>query len=195
MKRTIRLMMTMVLLMTAAVTVKAQQTFGGKLTCNGASIKYSVSGVTITEKKKEDTGAHLTWEIRGTVKPGSTVNVSMERTEGKGQSRMAIVSDYRREDDLSMAGIQYEMQPKTSDSKSISISNNSGRYTIVMDFDNKDGNSWSHIKVRLYLEVNGTTTTTTPPKPNEVKAENYKGTFERHGGKMEYSFTNCKVTY
>lgn len=196
MKQAIRMIIIKaVLLLVGATTAQAQQAFGGKLTCNGASIKYSVSGVTITEKKKEDTGAHLTWEISGTVKPGSTVNVSMERTEGKGQSRMAIVSDYRREDDLSMAGIQYEMQPKTSDSKSISISNNSGRYTIVMDFDNKDGNSWSHIKVRLYLKVNGTTTTTTPPKPNEVKAENYKGTFERHGGKMEYSFTNCKVTY
>ena len=40
-----------------------------------------------------------------------------------------------------------------------------------------------------------TTTPTQPVKPDKVKPENYKGTYERHGGKMEYSFTNCKVTY
>ena len=154
-------------LLTVATTAQAQQAFGGKLTCNGASIKYSVSGIYVTEKKKEETGAHLTWEIKGTVKPGSTVNVSMEKTAGGGESKMAIDYNYKRKGDLRMMWLQYEFQPKTSDSKSISIANDADSYYIVLDFRNKDGNNWSDIIIKLNLDVTDTppsntiTTTTT----------------------------------
>ena len=171
MKRINGIILILALLMVGTLGAWAQQKIGSTLTCNGVSMKFSVSGIYVTEKKKEDTGEHLTWNIKGTVKPGSTVNVSMERTAGKGESKMAIDYNYKRKGDLRMMWLQYEFQPKTSDSKSISIANDADSYYIVLDFRNKDGNNWSYITVKLNLDVTGTAPTPTQPTPTQPQPE------------------------
>ena len=167
MKRINGIILTLALLMVGTLGAWAQQKIGSTLTCNGVSMKFSVSGIYVTEKKKENTGGKLTWEFKGTVKPGSTVNVSMEKTAGGGESKMAIDYDYQRKGELRLMANMYELEPKTSDSKSISIANDADSYYIVLDFRNKDGNKWSDIIIKLNLDVTDTppsntiTTTTT----------------------------------
>lgn len=93
---------TLVLLMTALVA-NAQTKVEGTLENDGHKMKWSISGVTVTEKGKPQfekviyagtNDGNLKQELSGTVAPGATITADLQKISGKGKPKVYIQFDY-----------------------------------------------------------------------------------------------------
>jgi hypothetical protein len=205
MKRINGIILTLALLVAGAITVKAQKS--ETLSHYECSITYSFSGGKITESNEEHPFEHY---YKVDISPGETITATAKANDKKFVNMYMVEEPpyvqfvFRAFDD---AGKEIKDETHTSVQKDTEVNFS---YTVSANCDHIklsmsrpiSAPRYAKVEVTFNVKKNATTTTPpttattpTPPKPDEVKAENYKGTFERHGGKMEYSFTNCKVTY
>lgn len=102
MNRLLTTLTTIVLLMTVQLA-SAQTKVDGTLTNDGHTMKWSISGVTVTEKgqpKLEKVNyagtndGNLKQEISGTVAPGATITADLQKVSGKDKPKIYIQFDY-----------------------------------------------------------------------------------------------------
>ena len=102
MKKLYTTLTTLVLLMTALVA-NAQTKVEGTLENDGHKMKWSISGVTVTEKGKPQfekviyagtNDGNLKQELSGTVAPGATITADLQKISGKGKPKVYIQFDY-----------------------------------------------------------------------------------------------------
>ena len=197
MKRINGIILTLALLMAGTLGAWAQ--YSDKISNGDSEMLYAFGGgERTTDVLKNSNSYEVSHSYRCRIGPGGTIALSGKKLKGPDslngiiiQVRFttingSLVAPERREVFKDGSGSLKIQVPEGTENVSASI-----KYLRCEDgYRGRDLTCY----VSWYVRA-GATTTPAPTQPTEVKPENYKGTYERHGGKMEYSFTNCKVTY
>ena len=98
--------LTTLMLMMAALVTNAQTKVEGTLENDGHKMKWSISGVTVTEKEQPklekvnyagtDDG-DLKQKLSGTVAPGALITADLQKVSGKNKPKVYIQFDYYKE--------------------------------------------------------------------------------------------------
>ena len=141
-------------------TVSSGKTYKDQATCEGHTMKYSISGGTILKKEKANV-THDQWghddyhqNLKGIVKPGATVSVDLSKVKGEGTPRLGIVYDYLKKGQMpNMAGILYHTEQTTSTSKSFRVPNDAEYIEIFIHYQvpHQGADSDININVKLYV--------------------------------------------
>ena len=197
MKRINGIILTLALLMAGTLGAWAQ--YSDKISNGDSEMLYAFGGgERTTDVLKNSNSYEVSHSYRCRIGPGGTIALSGKKLKGPDslngiiiQVRFttingSLVAPERREVFKDGSGSLKIQVPEGTENVSASI-----KYLRCEDgYRGRDLTCY----VSWYVRA-GATTTPAPTQPTEAKPENYKGTYERHGGKMEYSFTNCKVTY
>ena len=175
-------------------------TTSGMVSADKCKLTYKFTSGKITNKEEVRPGRQ--WKYECVVKPGQTISFSCD---GTGRKKEKTGEPYPVEFELLVSSTTRKLDgniltkkiKESSVTYSYTVPENARTVYIHAQYDQGGTGQWYPCSVSITLNVEKkaeTTTTPAPTQPTEVKPENYKGTYERHGGKMEYSFTNCKVT-
>lgn len=164
-------------------------------------MEYSFSGGTITKlgnvSKSSREYYKRTQDIYAEAKPGTTINGQVARIKGnqnanpkgKGPIYITIVA-YKGSEKI----YSNSKDSKTDCSMSYTIPNGATKVILTMSYVPYYPKSFKDYSLTCSVNYKVTDGTDTSQKQPDAKAESYSGSFERHGGKMEYSFSGCKVT-
>ena len=196
MKRINGIILTFALLMAGTLGAWAQ--YSDKISNGDSEMLYAFGGgERTTDVRKNSNSYEVSHSYTCRIGPGGTIALSGKKLKGPESLKIiviqvrfttingSLVAPERREVFKDGSGSLEIQVPEGTENVSASI-----KYLRCEDgYRGRDLTCY----VSWYVRA-GATTTPAPTQPTEVKPENYKGTYERHGGKMEYSFTNCKVT-
>ena len=177
MNRLLTTLVTIVLLM-AAQMASAQTKVDGTLTNDGHTMKWSISGVTVTEKgqpkfeKVNFAGTNdgdLKQELSGTVAPGATITADLQKVSGKDKPKVYILFDYYKEDSFFSVnyGIPATLKEEDYTTKTFTVPRDATEVLVMLIYRTPDP------QPRAYaLEMNvvgrfkvGNTTPKPDPKP------------------------------
>ena len=177
MKRAVRFIVILALL-TVVQLANAQSKIGGKLTNDGHTMEWSVSGITVTKKGKPRLESSvmssagegdLKQDIEGTVTPGTTITANLKKISGKKMPRIYIDFDYRKTGDpIFMPGHLIQLEDKEYMSKSFTVPSNAETVDIFITYRTPDPHPRAcalEMNVYIRLDVKGRATTPTPPDP------------------------------
>ena len=202
MKRIKGIILTLVLLTAGAMTAWAQ--YSDKISFDDCEMSYAFGGGEVTtDVQKKSTPNEVYHSIGCRIGPGGTISLSGKKLKGPDSLKTIsiqvrftkqygrLAAPEKREIFKDGSGSLKIQVPEGTEEVSATITFKARRSdrTVPGGYTGKD----LVCNVSWYVRA-GATTTPAPTQPTEAKPENYKGTYERHGGKMEYSFTNCKVT-
>ena len=161
-----------------STSVNPAKTFKDQATCEGHTMKYSISGGNILKKEKADIShdnfGHDNYrqKIKGIVQPGATISVELSKVKGEGTPRLGIVFDYQKKGQMpNMMGIMYQTEQTTTTSKSFRVPNDAEYVEVFIHYQvpHKGTDSDIDISVRLYVgdrmadyEYSTPSATTTP---------------------------------
>ena len=136
MKRAVRFIVILALLMVGTQGAWAQTT--GTLSHEGHKMKFSISGVKITDKGEvnyqgpdyDRTDGDLLVEMKGTVKKGATVKADAVKVSGVDMPRIGIFFYPSKPGQMNILGLQ-----DLSDRNFPKVTSNSGSFTIPDDVD------------------------------------------------------------
>ena len=196
------MILTLALLTTGAMTAQAQKS--ETLEHYGCTMTYSFSGGRIVESEEEHPFEHsYTVEIS----PGETITAQAKANDKIYVNQYMVEEKPYIQFDFTAKDANGNVLKKDFDNKNTKVAYRykvpKNAQTIIMWISrpfSANRSPWVHVTFKVKKGATNTNPTrpTQPTQPTEptdnVKPENYKGTLLRHGGKMEYSFTNCKVT-
>lgn len=148
MKKLFTILTTLVLLMTALVT-NAQTKVEGTLENDGHKMKWSISGVTVTEKEQPklekvnyagtDDG-DLKQKLSGTVAPGALITADLQKVSGKNKPKVYIQFDYYKEGSpfAVYAGVPIKLEEKEDMSKSFKVPSNATEVLVMIIYRTPD---------------------------------------------------------
>ncbi len=148
MKKLFTILTTLVLLMTALVT-NAQTKVEGTLENDGHKMKWSISGVTVTEKEQPklekvnyagtDDG-ELKQKLSGTVAPGALITADLQKVSGKNKPKVYIQFDYYKEGSpfAVYAGVPIKLEEKEDMSKSFKVPSNATEVLVMIIYRTPD---------------------------------------------------------
>ena len=212
MRKTLHFIMMFVLLLAAGTTAALAQK-SDKISFGDCEMQYTFGGGELTTDVKKHGDEHDVYHSYGCrIGQGGTISLSGSKLKGPDSLKTIIIevrfnkrspggyynpntAPQKKEIFKDGSGNLRIKIPEGTETVDASITFKSRRRdrTVPGGYSGKD----LVCKVTWYVKAGAPTQPTQPtqpPKPDKVKPENYKGTYERHGGKMEYSFTNCKVT-
>ncbi len=143
-----------------STSVNPAKTFKDQATCEGHTMKYSISGGKILKKEKADIShdnfGHDNYRqsIKGIVQPGATISVDLSKVDGEGTPRLGIVFDYVKKGQMpSLMGIMYQTEQKNSTSKSFRVPSDAESVEIHIHYQvpHKGTDSDIDISARLYV--------------------------------------------
>jgi hypothetical protein len=186
MNRLLTTLVTIVLLM-AAQMASAQTKVDGTLTNDGHTMKWSISGVTVTEKgqpkfeKVNFAGTNdgdLKQELSGTVAPGATITADLQKVSGKDKPKVYILFDYYKEDSFFSVnyGIPATLKEEDYTTKTFTVPRDATEVLVMLIYRTPDP------QPRAYaLEMNvvgrfkvGNTTPKPDPKPDPKPEPKYE---------------------
>ncbi len=205
----VRQIIMMFVLLLVVLPACAQRKVSGKLTNDGHTMEWSVSGITVTKKgqPKLETSVmtpagvgSLKQEIEGTVAPGTTITADLKKVSGKKMPKIYIDFDYRKKGDpVFMPSHTIQLEEKEYTSKSFTVPSNAESVEIFITYRTPAPQPRSYaldMNVSLWLKVKGgTTATPSPVKPENRERRKYTGTIERFGEKMKFTLSGGVVTY
>ena len=148
MKKLFTTLTTLVLLMAALVT-NAQTKVEGTLENDGHKMKWSISGVTVTEKEQPklekvnfagtDDG-DLKQKLSGTVAPGALITADLQKVSGKNKPKVYIQFDYYKEGSpfAVYAGVPIKLEEKEDMSKSFRVPSNATEVLVMIIYRTPD---------------------------------------------------------
>lgn len=148
MKKLYTTLTTLVLLMTALVT-NAQTKVEGTLENDGHKMKWSISGVTVTEKEQPklekvnyagtDDG-DLKQKLSGTVAPGALITADLQKVSGKNKPKVYIQFDYYKEGSpfAVYAGVPIKLEEKEDMSKNFKVPSNATEVLVMIIYRTPD---------------------------------------------------------
>ena len=148
MKKLYTTLTTLVLLMAALVT-NAQTKVEGTLENDGHKMKWSISGVTVTEKEQPklekvnfagtDDG-DLKQKLSGTVAPGALITADLQKVSGKNKPKVYIQFDYFKEGSpfAVYAGVPIKLEEKEDMSKSFRVPSNATEVIVSIIYRTPD---------------------------------------------------------
>lgn len=148
MKKLFTTLTTLVLLMTALVA-NAQTKVEGTLENDGHKMKWSISGVTVTEKgqpklEKVNFGGtddgDLKQKLSGTVAPGALITADLQKVSGKNKPKVYIQFDYYKEGSpfAVYAGVPIKLEEKEDMSKSFKVPSNATEVLVMIIYRTPD---------------------------------------------------------
>ena len=183
MKRTYGIFLTLALLMAATLPASAQSKVSGKLTNDGHTMEWSVSGITVTKKgqPKLETSVmthagvgDLKQEIQGTVARGATISANLKKVSGKNKPQVFIEFDYYKKGAVFSAnyGRLVQLEEKDSTSGSFTVPSNADEVIVNIIYRTPDPRPRAYaleMRVVLKLKVGQSTPAPTPtPAPTAV---------------------------
>ena len=148
MKKLFTTLTTLVLLMTALVT-NAQTKVEGTLENDGHKMKWSISGVTVTEQGQPklekvnfagtDDG-DLKQELSGTVAPGAVITADLRKVSGKDKPKIYILFDYFKEGSFFSVngGVPIKLEEKEDMYKSFQVPSNATEVIVSIIYRTPD---------------------------------------------------------
>ena len=191
MKQTIRLLMTLMLLM-VELSASAQHKITGKLSNDGHTMQWSLSGATITKKgtpKFEKVNwagtkdGNIKHEIEGTVAPGATLSAELKKVSGKNTPKIYIDFDYYTEEST-FSVHPYRMiklEDKDNISKSYTVPSNATEVLVMITYRTPDPKPRAYaleMKVVLRLKVKKSTPAPPPPPAKKDTCRMRKSKYE-----------------
>ena len=171
--------LTTIILLMATQLANAQTKVDGTLTNDGHTMKWSISGVTVTEKgqpkfeKVNFAGTNdgdLKQELSGTVAPGATITADLQKVSGKDKPKVYILFDYYKEDSFFSVnyGIPATLKEEDYTAKTFTVPRDATEVLVMLIYRTPDP------QPRAYaLEMNvvgrfkvGKATPKTEPKPD-----------------------------
>ena len=148
MNKLLTILTTIVLLMAALVT-NAQTKVEGTLENDGHKMKWSISGVTVTEKgqpklEKVNFGGtddgDLKQKLSGTVAPGALITADLQKVSGKNKPKVYIQFDYYKEGSpfAVYAGVPIKLEEKEDMSKSFRVPSNATEVLVMIIYRTPD---------------------------------------------------------
>lgn len=148
MKKLFTTLTTLVLLMAALVT-NAQTKVEGTLENDGHKMKWSISGVTVTEKgqpklEKVNFGGtddgDLKQELSGTVAPGAVITADLRKVSGKDKPKIYILFDYFKEGSFFSVngGVPIKLEEKEDMYKSFQVPSNATEVIVSIIYRTPD---------------------------------------------------------
>lgn len=148
MKKLFTTLTTLVLLMTALVT-NAQSKVEGTLENDGHKMKWSISGVTVTEQgqpklEKVNYGGtddgDLKQELSGTVAPGAVITADLRKVSGKDKPKIYILFDYFKEGSFFSVngGVPITLEEKEDMYKSFQVPSNATEVIVSIIYRTPD---------------------------------------------------------
>ena len=148
MKKLYTTLTTLVLLMAALVT-NAQTKVEGTLENDGHKMKWSISGVTVTEKgqpklEKVNFGGtddgNLKQELSGTVAPGAVITADLRKVSGKDKPKVYILFDYFKEGSFFSVngGVPIKLEEKEDMYKSFQVPSNATEVLVSIIYRTPD---------------------------------------------------------
>ena len=148
MKKLFTTLTTLVLLMAALVT-NAQTKVEGTLENDGPKMKWSISGVTVTEQGQPklekvnfagtDDG-DLKQELSGTVAPGAVITADLRKVSGKDKPKIYILFDYFKEGSFFSVngGVPIKLEEKEDMYKSFQVPSNATEVIVSIIYRTPD---------------------------------------------------------
>jgi hypothetical protein len=148
MKKLYTTLTTLVLLL-AALVANAQTKVEGTLENDGHKMKWSISGVTVTEKEQPklekvnfggtDDG-DLKQELSGTVAPGALITADLRKVSGKNKPKVYIQFDYYKEGSpfAVYAGVPIKLEEKEDMSKNFKVPSNATEVLVMIIYRTPD---------------------------------------------------------
>lgn len=190
MKRINGIILTLALLMVGTLGAWAQ--YSDKISDGYREMFYAFGGgERTTDVLKNSNQYEVSHSYTCRIGPGGTIALSGKKLKGPDSHNVIVIQvRFTKKDGSLAAPEKKEIFKDGSGSLKIQVPEGTEEVSASIRYLSSKRLT---CYVTWYVRA-GATTTPAPTQPTEVKPENYKGTYERHGGKMEYSFTNCKVT-
>ena len=141
--------LTTIILLVVAQLASAQTKVDGTLTNDGHTMKWSISGVTVTEKgqpkleKVNYAGTNdgdLKQEIKGTVAPGATITADLQKVSGKDKPKIYIQFDYFKKGSAFSVygGRPITLEEKEYETKSFRVPNDASEVLVSIFYRTPD---------------------------------------------------------
>lgn len=180
MKKLFTTLTTLVLLMAALVT-NAQTKVEGTLENDGHKMKWSISGVTVTEKgepklEKVNFGGtddgDLKQELSGTVAPGAIITADLRKVSGKDKPKIYILFDYFKEGSFFSVngGVPIKLEEKEDMYKSFQVPSNATEVIVSIIYRTPDPHPRAYaLEMKVVGRFKVGNTAPEPEKKTETK--------------------------
>ena len=180
MKKLFTTLTTLVLLLAALVT-NAQSKVEGTLENDGHKMKWSISGVTVTEQgqpklEKVNYGGtddgDLKQELSGTVAPGAVITADLRKVSGKDKPKIYILFDYFKEGSFFSVngGVPIKLEEKEDMYKSFQVPSNATEVIVSIIYRTPDPHPRAYaLEMKVVGRFKVGNTAPEPEKKTETK--------------------------